>query len=200
MPPLVIPDTARVNVVWALSGQEYAVNVLHYNIGGAIGIGAGTATALAAAIDTAFSASNLDGWLDSSVELARVGVRDLRVANQPEYNAPLSTFGTLSGDILPLQTSLCITLRTALAGKSYRGRTYITGFGEGANTSVGTCDAVAATAAVDFMTDLMSLTVLGNTWTLGVMSPTLGEINDVVSVEARDAIWDTQRRRSYPGI
>jgi len=147
VPPLVIPSTVRANIVWSLSGAEYALNVLHFIVPGGQVVTGATATDLAADVSAALGASQLDDWLDSSVELSRVSVRDLRTANQPEYSAALSVFGTLAGDILSLQTSLCITLRTALAGKSFRGRTYITGFGEGANTSVGTCDAVAAAAA-----------------------------------------------------
>lgn len=200
MPPLVIPSTVRVNLVWSLSGSEYAVNVIHYIVPSAQVVTTATATDVATDIGNAFGASDLDTYIDTSVALTRVSVRDLRTANQPEYNAALTAGGLATGDILPLGVSLCATLRTALAGRSYRGRYYQAGFAEDANSSTGTAASGVAGALEQFLTNIANPTVQGNLWQLGVMSPTLGETNAVTAIECRDLVWDTQRRRAYPGI
>lgn len=200
MPALVIPDTVRVNLIWSLSGAEYAVNVLHYIVPSGQVVGGATATDLAADIGGAFVASALDSWIATVVRLARLTVRDLRTANQPEYSAVIDEPGLDSTVPLPLQTSLVATFRTALAGRSYRGRYYQCGFAEQANVLPGVADSTTVTDLETFLTNISSPTVQTNLWALGVMSPTLGETNAVTAIEVRDTVWDTQRRRSYPGI
>lgn len=200
MPPLVIPNTVRANLVWSLTGAEYAVNVIHYVVPSGQIVSGATATDLAADIGNAFGAGALDSWISDEVVLSRVSVRDLRSANQPEYSAVLNAGGLSATAPLPLQTSLVATFRTALAGRSYRGRFYMPGWSEGANVSAGVCDIAAAADLETFLTAIANPTVQGNLWALGVMSPTLGVTNLVTSIEVRDVVWDTQRRRSYPGI
>lgn len=200
MPPLVIPNTVRVNLVWGLNGAEYAVNVLHYVVPSGQVVTGATATDLALDIAGPFVSGALDTWISDDVSLERVTVRDLRTANQPEYSAPTSAAGTSTSDVLPLQTSLVVTLRTALAGRSYRGRMYMPGWAENANDANGTASVTAIVDLETWMTAIANPTVEGNLWALGVMSVTLGETNVVTAIDVRDTTWDTQRRRSYPGI
>lgn len=200
MPPLVIPDTVRVNLVWSLTTVEYAVNVIHYTVPPGQIVSSATATDLAADIGNAFGAGSLDTYISDQVALTRVSVRDIRTANQPEFQAALNAGGLSASEILPLQTAMCATLRTALAGRSFRGRYYQTGFTIAANTATGSIETLAAGALEEFLTNISSPTVQTNLWTLGVMSPTLGETNPVTAIEVRDVVWDTQRRRAYPGI
>lgn len=200
MPPLVIPDTVRVNMVWSLSGAEYAVNVLHYIVPAGQVVNSAAAADLAADIGGAFTGGALDAWIADEIALTRVSVRDIRVANQPEYSAPINAPGLSAQDPLPLQTSLVATLRTALAGRRYRGRYYQTGFSEAANGATGRADNTIVADLEAFLTNISNPTVTGNLWALGVMSTVLGETNAVTAIEVRDTVWDTQRRRAYPGI
>lgn len=200
MPPLVIPATVRVNLIWSLSDVEYAVNVLHYIVPGGQVVSNATATDLATDIGGAFVASALDSWLADVVDLERLTVRDLRTANQPEYSATIDAPGLSSTHVLPLQTALVATFRTALAGRSYRGRYYQPGWAETANGAAGSADVTAASDLETFLTNISSPTVQGNLWTLAVMSPTLGASNAVTAIDVRDTTWDTQRRRAVAGI
>lgn len=200
MPPLVVPDAVRVNLIWTMGGVDHMVNVLHYNVGGVIAIGQATADDLAADVLAAYNASNLSTYQANDFVLNRITVRDLRQANQPEFSADVNSGGVSAGDPLPLATSLVVTLRTNLAGRRYRGRTYLGGWSEDANGSLGQALPGAVTAAEAFMTDMMSHSVLTNTWNLGVLSTVLNEIRNVTSVACRDNIWDSQRRRAVPGI
>lgn len=200
MPPLVIPGTVRVNLVWTRSGAEYAVNVLHYLVPSGQVVTGATATDLAADIGNAFGASTLDNWIENAVALSRVSVRDIRTANLPEFNASLTAGGLSVSDPLPLGVALCATFRTALAGRRFRGRFYMPGWAENANTSSGVADVGAVADLETFLTNISSPTVEGNLWTLGVMSQAEVETNPVIAIECRDAVWDTQRRRAVPGI
>lgn len=200
MPPLVIPDTVRVNIVWANSGVDYAVNVLHYIVPGAQVVTAATATDLATDIATPFVSGALDTWIADQISIARITVRDIRTANQPEYSSTVSAAGLSSTDMLPPGTSLVATFRTALAGRSYRGRFYMPGWAETANTAAGTADAGAVGDLETWLQAISSVTVEGNAWALGVMSTVLGETNPVTAIEVRDSVWDSQRRRAVPGI
>lgn len=200
MPPLVMPDTVRVNVIWSLSGAEYAVNVLHYLVGPATIINQAAADDLSDVIQSAFLISGLDDLFANEVQLARSTVRDLRVASQAEYSSAIAQAGLNGLDILPLSVALVVTLRTALAGRRYRGRTYLSGFAEDSNQGNGTASAAAIIAAEAFIQALETIIVAGNEWSLGVMSIAAGETNAVTSTGVRDNVWDTQRRRSIPGI
>lgn len=200
MPPLVVPDTARVNLIWQMAGADHMVNVLHYNIGSSVGVGQATADDLAADVQAAYAASGLDAYQANEYVLDRVTVRDIRTANQPEFSASVADGGVSVEAPLPPGVALVVTLRTALSGRRYRGRTYLGGWAVNANGSMGQAIPGAITAAEAFMTDMMSHSVQASTWTLGVMSTVLNAINNVTSVAVRDNVWDSQRRRAVPGI
>lgn len=76
-------------------------------------------------------------WWDDSVKsevstacsLTQIKVRDLDPANQPTfiYESGLPITGTSSGTAAPTNVTACVTWRTALSGRSFRGRTYHVG-------------------------------------------------------------------------
>lgn len=206
MPAFVIPNCAEVRLIWELEGVPWAVNVLHYQgVGGNFPGTVANANAIAAFIadkandnhpTVSFQAS-----LTDNVRLAQVGLRDIGVANQPEVfndTTPIFT-GTNTGDPIPVQTALVATLRTALAGRSYRGRIYWGGFGEGSNTTGGQPTAALATIMQGFTSTLVTLTGIAGGAKLVVASRKLLEAHQVTSVDV-DTTWDTQRRRGRSGI
>jgi hypothetical protein len=210
-----------VRLLYSLSNQ-LAVNVLHANVTGAVVVNQALANTLGSAIKSAFS-SNLGTHMAAGSVLARVGVRDLRSANLPEFlDTGSLTAGTGVGDALPTQDAACITLRTALSGKSFRGRVYISGFTEADNDANGFTTAAANTACVAFLvavqaamnTSGMILSVAsrpaeekiltettnhanGTTTvrTLSHQTPKSGTSQAVTSIAARDGFWQSQRRR-----
>lgn len=162
--------------------------------------------------------------MPSTSILARVGLRDLRQPNLPEFR---DTGATAAGsgaasDALPPGLAICLTLRTAGSGKSFRGRTYISGWNEAQNTASGAQAVGAATAAINYV-NFIDTTLKGSGMALGVLSypsekkvltettfhtdgsstvrvlsttkAKTGSVNQVTSVENRQALWEHQRRR-----
>lgn len=205
MAVLIVPNAAQMRLIWSLSGALYALNVMGVVNAGGIAITQSLANTIGAAIKTAFN-TNQAAFTNVAVSLANVGIRDIRTANSAEFlDAGAATPGTQAGDMLPPQTALCITLRTAFAGRSFRGRVYLPGPGEAGNGATGASLNVAT--GVAFITAVKAALV-SSSLDLGVIhrpteAPkpvTAGFITPVTSIVCRDAVWDTQRRRAIPGI
>jgi hypothetical protein len=206
MPQLVVPNAAILRLIWSVGGVPSAVNVLGVVNGANVAINQALANTLGTAIKSAMTSTGIVGAIHTSVSLSSVGIRDIRTPNQPEYvDTGAAVVGTGTGDLLPLQTALCITLRTALAGRSYRGRVYLFGYAESVNDANGRI--VSSATSVSFVTAIKSA-LASSSLDLGIISrpaPTLpipraGGVTAVTSIVARDTIWDTQRRRAVAGI
>lgn len=220
-PPLVVPNAVQVRILSGIAGNS-AANVLHARKTAGATVGQSLAEAVGAAIKSAYT-STLGTVCHSGSGVQRVGVRDLTTANQPEYldtGAPVG--GSATGDHMPAGTSICISLVTALSGRSFRGRVYLGGFTEAANDTTGLASSTAEAAAIDYIeaiqaaltTNGLTLAVLSRpayayqdvrTWQLpegGVREEVLGNglaraggISDVISIKSRSPQWETQRRR-----
>jgi hypothetical protein len=193
-------------LIWSIGGQLYALNVMGVVNAGALAITQALTNTIGTAIKTTFTSTSFDDQLHESVALQNIGLRDIRTPNQPEFiDTGAAVPGSDPGDVLPLQVAFCITLRTALAGASWRGRVYLPGFAEVFNTDTG--NVASAGGAVNFVSGIKS-NLISNGLDLGVISrpndtvdpPKLGWITTVTSIVARDLVWDTQRRRAIPGI
>lgn len=206
MPQLIVPNAAQMRLIWAHSGQLYALNVMGVVNAGNIAITQALVNAVGAAIKTGFGTSFLNAAVSSAVQLTNVGLRDIRTPNTSELiDTGAAVAGTAGTDFLPPQTAFCVTLRTAFAGRSFRGRCYLPGFAEVQNTAAGVnTDPSTATAFVA----AIKAALISNALDLGVISrpnpdatpPRVGSINTVTAIVSRDGVWDTQRRRAVPGI
>jgi hypothetical protein len=218
----VIANTMEVRLLWSMSGQG-AINVLHGLKVGAVTNSQTLANTLGTAIKAAFT-SNLGSHCPAGAGIIRVGTRDLSTANQPEFldtNALVS--GTAVTDALPTSVAVCVTLRTALSGKSFRGRVYLGGFSEADNDPSGIGTQTLATACTSFMTAVSaamtasSLTLAvssrpaeaytitkftthndgtTSTRTIGRGAARSGQSNAVTSLAVRNLQWESQRRRT----
>lgn len=206
MPQLVVANAAQMRLIWALGGQLYALNVLGVVNSGSVAITQALTNTLGTAIKAALTSSGHGAAVNSTVTLANVGLRDIRTANTAEFlDTGAAVAGTGTGDLLPPQTALCITLRTAQAGRSFRGRVYLCGYGEPVNAAGGV--ASSSSTSVAFVVAIQNA-LIAQSLNLGVLSrpapqlpiPRAGFITPVTSVVARDSVWDTQRRRAIPGI
>lgn len=206
MPQLVVPNAGQMRLIWSLGGQLYALNVMGVVNTGNIAITQALTNTIGTAIKSALTSSGMGAFVHTTVALANIGLRDVRTANTAEFlDTGGAVAGTATGDILPPQIALCITLRTAQAGRSFRGRVYLPGFGETSNTVLGVVS--STTTMVAFVTAVKSALV-ASSLDLGVLSrpapaatpPRSGFVTTVTSIVARDAVWDTQRRRAVPGI
>jgi hypothetical protein len=193
-------------LIWAQGGVLFAINVMGVVNAGSVAITQALANTLGTAIKAALTSSGHGAALGTLITLANVGIRDIRTGNAPEFlDTAGGTAGTAAGDLLPPQTALCITLRTAQAGARFRGRVYLPGFAESANGAAGAANGSATSVA--FVTAIKSALV-ANSLDLGVihrptaapLPVTAGFITTVTSIVSRDLVWDTQRRRAIPGI
>jgi hypothetical protein len=203
-----VSNVARVRIIWNKSGLPAAVNVMHFRYPPGKAINQALADSLHSRAVTALTGSTLSTHLATIVTLGHVNIRDLNTANQVEFvSAGTNTPGTAVGDPLPGATSCVITLRTALAGKSFRGRFYGYGYAESENDTTGNATAAACTATRDFVQQFAAAAQTGESLTACIVSrfskkdlrPTPIS-TDVISYESRNTQWETQRRRNKPGI
>lgn len=206
MAQLIVPNAAQMRLIWSLSGALYALNVLGVVNAGSVAITQALANTLGTAIKAAFASTSHNQAINDAVSLVNVGIRDIRSAGLPEFlDTGGAVAGVATGDVLPPQVAMVVTLRTAFVGQSFRGRVYTCGYDEAVNSPVGISTAVVT--AANFVAALKTALV-NNSLDLGVISrprtdpanPSPGFITPVTSVVVRDAVWDTQRRRAIPGI
>jgi hypothetical protein len=208
MPALVVPNTVQVRLIWRAGGVQYAVNVIHFRNQGAVAVNQTLANQLATEVATAWGlAVGASGLINSSTAIDQVRVRDINSANQPEFTAQVTgANGNGTSEILPRQVALVVTLRTALAGRSYRGRVYVPGFAEAANDSTGRA-VIAAQGIAEGLVNNIRSGFAGRGLLMGVVSTRANKaprptniITDVTTAATRDGVWDNQRRRNVVGI
>lgn len=207
MPALVVPSAVQVRLHWTLNGVD-CYNVLGGSVAGGFAASQAIANTLGTAILGRFTTSGLAALCATTTSLISVGLRDIRTANQPEFvSVAAAVPGSGAGNPVPNQLAAVVTLRTALAGRSYRGRAYFGGFIVGENTAAGAIVAGLNTALVAFVTNIQT-DLAASAITLGVISrPFAGDagppvhparagvVTPVTGIIARDTKWDTQRRR-----
>lgn len=221
-PPLQVNNAGLLRVVWAQGGSAYAVNVY-----GVIGTQAQPPTqaitdTIAGAMRTSLTSSGLAAVQGTAITLSQISLRTIHTASAGEFVASgAAVAGTAVGNLLPLQVSFCVTIRTVdsggapLAGRRFRGRSYIPGFTVASNDANGGVVAATRTAAVAWVAAI-NTALSGSAYGLAVVSRPVwredplgsgnfvliraGQVNRQGGVIGRDLIWDTQRRRLIPGI
>lgn len=197
---LTVAQGALVRLIWTVSGTPVALNVVGIKRTAGTAVDQSFADAVGLFVKNSFTASGLTAAIGSSVALAQVGVRDVNTASQPEHlDANPAVPGAAAGALLPPQVALCVTLRTALAGKEYRGRYYQFGYTAGSLTAGGACLQAHADLTRAFI-DQLRTTLSTNGLPLQVMSRKLNVGSAVTLVQVRDAVFDTIRKRAVPGV
>jgi hypothetical protein len=224
--PLIIANGVLVRLIWTAGGTTQMINVFGGQVTGSFTNSQSIANTVGAAVKAALASSGFGAKLATSTSLSAVGIRDVRTPSNAEYidvSGPAA--GTATGDTLPPSTALAITLRTAKAGQSYRGRTFFGGFTEAWNGPGGAADATVGTTGVAFVTAIQSAlntsgitlsvasrpapqiqTTTTYTYSDGSTKTTthlqhsrVGQMTPVTAILARNLIWDSQRRRAAPG-
>lgn len=218
----VIPNCIQVRLLWVYGGQG-GVNVLHGQAAGGVVVNQALAETLGGAIKTSFG-TTIGPNLATTASLVRIGVRDMRVANSPEFlDTGAAVVGAGTGDMLPPNVALNVTSRTAKSGKSFRGRTYFSGFTEAHSDTNGAADTVASTSALNFMNGIknamtasqLTMAVASrpselvivtrttthtdgttSTKTLSTTKAKAGGVEPITGLFSRTAAWETQRRRT----
>lgn len=199
-----VGDLARVVVNYDASNQQFQ-HVFGFE---AIDPGA-TLSNLSSAFQTAVVKNTSGGLLYGLTD--NLGTSSLRVVDvKPGTAATIETsyaavYGSDAGDdTLPYQCSFVISWKTGLAGRAYRGRTYVTGFGED-RQSLGVWDAQAISNMNALATQLLAVFGPSGTnpnWQFVVISEQLNNVpraepigTPIVSANFRSAVR-TQRRRA----
>lgn len=207
------PSTLQVRLAWTLPNTKTVFNVLH----GSVGAGFTPTSTIAQAVYAAVIASA--GWtswkanINSGVSLAFIDLRDMRTVNNAlAASTGAATPGTGAGTALPPGDALVVTLRTAAAGKSNRGRVYLPGLDSTALAAGGVAAAGTVTNAKAFI-DAVSTALTGQSITLAIpqfarQQYTGAKTNTVhlarpavapvivTTTQCRNNIIDHQRRRA----
>jgi hypothetical protein len=213
--PIIIPNAVEVDMVWNLASGKQVKNVLHGQVAGGFNATAAICQAIYAALIASGSWTAWAAFVHSTAQLANISMRDLRTANMPLVSSTgAATAGTGAASALPPGTALIITLRTAQAGRGFRGRVYLPGLDSALLTAAtGAASAAANTAAVNFVTALQTA-MTASAVTLSIANPArqvytslrgahavhaarAANIVNVTSIVARQTALTSQRRRSY---
>jgi hypothetical protein len=193
-----VPECAEL-VIQAVGDGKAMNNVLGFRFPG--GYSALDIQALAIAADARIGSDYLP-LIHGNITYISALVRGLQDQNDFSSNVGTSTGpGTASGDLLPTNVTFCITVRTALTGRSARGRFYALPTGASNQSGVNTFSSAYATALVNFLTQLY-LDAGAAGWTPVIISrfhnnaarPT-GVAFNVVNATFRNRIMDSQRGR-----
>lgn len=168
--PIIMP-CVEVDLVWNIVPTKQVKNVLHATVGGGFVASAAIAQAIYAAILASAQWTAYKPFLNSACDFAGVNIRDLRTANQALFpSTGAATPGT--GALLALPPGVCglITLRTAQAGRGFRGRVYLPGLDSVCmNAATGLFTAAYQTAAQNFITEV------GTALTASAMTHAIGQ-------------------------
>lgn len=135
------------------------------------------------------------GPLSQDLTTREVFVRYVGSASGPEFTltiAPPQPGGAVE-DSMPSNVALCLSLRTALAGRRFRGRKYFSGIP--VSKVVG--DVIDSTLVSNMLTDIntMIADLATNGTPLSIVSYVGLTITPVVTCTAVDTLVDSQRRR-----
>lgn len=199
---MAVGDIWRLAFVGVTAYQEWC-NIWHVKFKSIAATPAGAATAIDTNFYTLMAASKWGG----GIALQRVEGRQLAWP-QPTYDAAMVRTGVVAGDMLPTQIAMVATLRTGMAGRSYRGRLYLNGFTEG-QQSASAWDVALVAAIQTYFDDLVAAYGSGGAdpdYEWGVWSKKLGEPalhtynllagwHPITEVAVRGTTY-TQRRRT----
>lgn len=206
----VIPNCVAVILGWTLESGKLAHNVLHGRVTGSFSPTTTIANALMTGLTTGAAWTAFALTLAPTTLFSGIFLRDLRVANQPLIPTSLGPgVGTGTGESLPNEVAACVTLRTALAGRSARGRIYLPGFTVG-TTAAGNVMSTALVTAINNWAGTIPSVFAGQGLTFALGLPhrlaytslagtphpeRLATTLDITSQVLRDNHWDSQRRR-----
>lgn len=193
-----VNDVYSVRVYTAVNNQV-GLNVLNYQCAGKVGTGA-TEAQIATAFDNQFAAPYKALITTSAtyrgVQVQKYSPLPVAVAVSSIANSGVGTAGV---SMIPTQGSGLISLRTALAGKSHRGRVYIPFPSDSDNTADGRPVAAYLTRLGTLATAMLATISAGaggntNTFNLVIHSKLLNSFT-LVTVATEQGRWATQRRR-----
>jgi hypothetical protein len=146
---------------------------------------------------------DLDTWWDNHLyprvhtgnTLQAIKLTDLTSQSGPTYaNAPQThSTGGLTGSALPAQVAMVTTLKTALRGRSYRGRSYCGGRVFSEELTINTWDATPVSAMQAAYANI-NPAITANGWTHAVGSRQLNGVRRTVGVATAITQYETKAK------
>lgn len=197
---IIVPGTAQVELRATAQGEQVE-NVFHFTKDPVGGWDAATLLALCQSVWDNF-VSNVIPGLSSTYVLREVYARDLseEFGLVASYDGTAPVPGALADEPMPNNVSIVCTYRTGLAGRSFRGRSYLVGFVEPqfvGNSMGATPFATFQSIWTSFLEDVEAdghIQVIASRYTGGAPR-TLGVATPVISRVFRENKARTQRRR-----
>lgn len=190
MPTPVFPTAYKVEVLGSLFGVPLE-NVWYCQ--GPDPFDLGDATAMAAAFQIGYA--DILTNLSQDVTYNQIVVTNLGGVSSGQYSLDITPpdAGSRTQDSLPGSVAFCVSLKSALAGRRFRGRKYFSGLGEEDVFQNG-LDSGVAGGIVAAINDLITALAGGGT-PLSIFSGTGLTLVPVVNAVATDLRVDSQRGR-----
>lgn len=190
MPSPIFPTAYQVEARGTLFGQ-LVENVWH--VIGPDPFDPTIAADVAATFQTGYA--NIYASLSQDIDLREIFVHNLNGVVSGESTLAITppAAGGIVEDSAPGNVAICLSLRTALAGRSTRGRKYLSGLPKG-DVVGNTVNTVTVGNILVAISDLIAA-LLTNGTPLAVFSPTHLLLTQVSAVTAVDFNVDSQRRR-----
>lgn len=118
----------------ATCGGEPCINDLSFQINDPAATWAEQVQAVADALEAVVGSSASGLWSDgrsTAYNCYGIEVVDVRPATSPLGQIALAWPGVVADDVMPPNDAVCVTLRTAVRGRTGRGRMYLSGYPEG---------------------------------------------------------------------
>jgi hypothetical protein len=146
--------------------------------------------------------TNIQNAMNTAVQLSSIYVVDASDQFGPvlEYTTGLPLAGLAAVDPLPFQDAVVVKKVTNNRGKSYRGRMYLTGWGEGGQAG-SVWNASTLTYVTNYVNGMRVITTAEHTWTMAVVSKVAGGVERAEALITKvtgfsiDSIVASQRRR-----
>lgn len=120
-------DIWRLSLMGSHSGTEIAIITLHFRMKTNVGTFAGLAAGVKATLIDNMYMAQATGFRWDKINGLKISPLPKQAA---EYTTGLPQAGGTAGDEMPHQIACVVSIRTAYAGRSYRGRNYFPGLTE----------------------------------------------------------------------
>lgn len=208
--PVIVPSCAQIVHRYNLPAGKTAHIVTYGRYAASFPGTTAQAQALFAALSTGAAWTAIQSRLHTATSFAGIDLRDVSVPNAPLISSTGAAVpGTGTGGLLPDESAIVVTLRTAFTGPGFRGRMYFSGWDALQVAAGGGIAAALMTALQTYAQGFISIySGQGYTWVLGQperaaytgstgrQHPHRAAMSTTISAAVvRDNHWDTQRRR-----
>lgn len=207
--PTDLPDVARVAIEGSFNSERF-VNVMHFRSATLSPLDGTDLAALVGILDDAASDDdsllNIYSLMDAGLNIDTITATSLDTTTPAQFTAGVNLNGTAIGGDLPPMLSVCLSWKSAIANRKYRGRTFLTGLHSGFINSTNS-DRLVSTFVSDMTTALSQWVAAwqANTdWRFIILSETDRQANVAAPYEAvtsgtvNPLVCVQRRRREKP--